>query len=193
MTGAGGRARIGRHEVATMVLQADERQQLERKANEIRKEIVKITYTCGGTHIGGSLSQTDIMVVSATPQEALVREWEEHDLAKHVVAICGQEIGTKKQSLEVASQYEPNYTLMVGDAPGDYKAAVANDALFFPINPGNEEASWKRLFEEGIERFLSGTFSGDYQKQLLDEFESYLPEKPPWPVDECGCCSCSPK
>ena len=45
-----------------MVLQADERQQLKQKANEIRKEIVKITYTCGGAHIGGSLSQTDLMV-----------------------------------------------------------------------------------------------------------------------------------
>jgi transketolase len=45
-----------------MPLQADERQRLEAKANEIRKEIVKITYTCGGTHIGGSLSQTDVMV-----------------------------------------------------------------------------------------------------------------------------------
>jgi len=135
----------------------------------------------------------DILVVSATPQEALVREWEEHDLAKHVVAICGQEIGTKKQSLEAAAQYEPNCALMVGDAPGDYKAAVANDVLFFPINPGNEEASWKRLFEEGIERFLSGTFSGDYQKQLLDEFESYLPQQPPWPVEDCGCSCCGSK
>ena len=27
-------------------------------------------------------------------------------------------------------------TLMIGDAPGDYKAAVANKCLFFPINPG---------------------------------------------------------
>ena len=43
--------------------------------------------------------QADIFVVSATPHEALQREWEEHDLAKYTVAICGQEIGTKKESL----------------------------------------------------------------------------------------------
>ena len=73
---------------------------------------------------------------------------------------------------------------MIGDAPGDYQAAVANKALFFPINPGAEEASWKRFFEEGIDRFLSGTFAGEYQKELLDEFDSYLPERPPWPVEE---------
>jgi len=125
-------------------------------------------------------TQADVLVVSATPQEALVREWEEHDLAQYVVAICGQEVGTKKESLAVAVQYENDHALMIGDAPGDHKAAVANHTLYYPINPGAEEASWKRFFEEGIDRFLAGTFAGDYQQQLLDEFESYLPERPPW-------------
>jgi phosphoglycolate phosphatase-like HAD superfamily hydrolase len=128
--------------------------------------------------------KADVMVVSATPQEALKREWEEHDLAKYVVAICGQEIGTKKESLEMASKYPDGHTLMIGDAPGDYKAARPNGALFFPINPGAEEASWKRFYEEGIDRFLSGTFAGEYQEALLAEFDSYLPERPPWPVEE---------
>ncbi len=127
--------------------------------------------------------KADALVVSATPQEALVREWEEHDLTQYVVAICGQEIGTKKESLAVAAKYGVGKALMIGDAPGDYKAAQANHTLFFPINPGNEEASWKRFYEEGIERFLSGTFDLAYQQALLDEFDSYLPERPPWPVD----------
>ena len=100
-------------------------------------------------------AKADMLVVSATPTEALKREWEEHDLAKYVVAICGQEIGTKKELLAVAKKYQPNHTLMIGDAPGDYNAAKANDALFFPINPGAEEASWKRFHDEGIDRFLA--------------------------------------
>ena len=128
--------------------------------------------------------RADILVVSATPQEALTREWEEHGLDKFVVAICGQEVGTKKESLGAAAKYPAEHALMIGDAPGDYQAAVANDALFFPINPGAEEASWKRFYEEGIERFLSGAFAGTYQEQLLEEFDGYLPEKPPWPVEE---------
>jgi phosphoglycolate phosphatase-like HAD superfamily hydrolase len=128
--------------------------------------------------------QADNMVVSATPQEALEREWAEHDLTQHVVAICGQEAGTKAESLAVAKHYEAGRTLMVGDAPGDHRAAQANNTLFFPINPGAEEGSWKRLYEEGIDRFLSGTFAGDYQQALLDEFDSFLPERPPWPVVE---------
>jgi phosphoglycolate phosphatase-like HAD superfamily hydrolase len=125
----------------------------------------------------------DLLVVSATPTDALVNEWQEHELAPLVRAIFGQELGTKKEMLTVAAKYDPNRVLMIGDAPGDYKAAVANKCLFFPINPGHEEASWKRLHDEGIERFLCGTFAGNYQNQLLDEFDSYLPERPPWPVE----------
>jgi phosphoglycolate phosphatase-like HAD superfamily hydrolase len=128
--------------------------------------------------------QADILVVSATPHEALKREWEEHGLTQYVAVICGQEIGTKTELLRAASKYKPKHALMVGDAPGDYKAAVANNALYFPINPGAEEASWKRFYKEGIDRFLSGKFDEAYQKELLDEFESYLPEHPPWPVEE---------
>ena len=126
--------------------------------------------------------KADTLVVSATPQEALVREWEEHDLSGYVVAICGQEIATKKESLGAAAKYPAGKTLMIGDAPGDHEAAVANGVLFFPINPGAEEASWRRFYEEGIDRFLSGTFAGEYQDALLAEFDSYLPERPPWPV-----------
>jgi len=130
------------------------------------------------------IEKADVIVVSATPQEALQREWEEHDLSRYVVAILGQESGTKKDFMGMAAKYPKGRSLMIGDAPGDYRAAKANDALFFPINPGAEEASWRRFYEEGIDRFLSGTFAGEYQQALLAEFDSYLPEKPPWPVEE---------
>lgn len=126
------------------------------------------------------MPQADLFVVSATPGEALKREWEEHGIAPFVSAICGQEMGTKKELLASAADYAVDHTLMIGDAPGDQQAAVANKALFFPIVPGAEEASWKRLFDEGIERFLKGRYAGDYQKQLLAEFDRALPERPPW-------------
>ena len=128
--------------------------------------------------------RADALVVSATPHEALQREWEEHDLARYTVAICGQEIGTKKESLAAAAKYPADHTLMIGDAPGDHKAAVANGALFFPINPGTEEASWQRFYEEGIDRFFAGTFAGEYQAELLAEFDRCLPKHPPWEVEE---------
>ena len=76
--------------------------------------------------------------------------------------------------------YEADKILMVGEAPGDHKAAAENSALFFPINPGAEEASWKRFFDEAIDKFLAGEYAGDYEKALVEEFDTYLPELPPW-------------
>lgn len=124
--------------------------------------------------------RADMLVVSATPGEALKREWEEHSLAPLVRAICGQETGSKKEILAVAGKYPKNKVLMIGDAPGDYQAAQANQTLFFPINPGAEDASWRRFCEEGIDRFLAGDFAGAYQQELLAEFDRCLPERPPW-------------
>lgn len=126
--------------------------------------------------------KADMIVCSATPNAALEKEWKEHGIEKYITKICGQEIGTKKEILVNAKKYAANHTLMIGDAPGDYSAAKANNCLFFPINPGAEDASWKRLFDEGIDKFLAGTFAGEYQAALLKEFDSYLPEKPGWKV-----------
>lgn len=128
--------------------------------------------------------KADMLVCSATPNEALKAEWEEHNIDHFVEAICGQESGSKKETLSNATKYGPNKVLMIGDAPGDLRAAQANNCLFYPINPDHEEASWQRFHDEGIDKFLGNEFAGDYQKMLLDEFDTYLPEKPPWPVNE---------
>lgn len=124
----------------------------------------------------------DAMCISQTPAEALQREWAEHGLDRFVKMIAGQEMGTKTEHLKFAAKdkYPPTKILMIGDAPGDFKAAKANGALFFPINPGNEEKSWERLFSQGIDRFFSGSYAGDYEAQLVKEFDACLPEKPHW-------------
>jgi len=124
--------------------------------------------------------RVDMVVCSATPQEALRAEWAEHDIERYVSVICGQEDGTKAEILQNAAPYRPAHALMIGDALGDYRAAQANQCLFFPICPGNEEASWRRFYEQGIEKFLNGSFAGSYQQTLLDEFDRYLPTRPPW-------------
>lgn len=127
---------------------------------------------------------SDRVVCSATPSAALKKEWAEHKIDRYVSEICGQEQGTKKELLVQAKKYPPQHALMVGDALGDYAAAQANDCLFFPINPGAEDASWEQLFHEGIDRFLTGRFAGEYQESLLNQFRQYLPEKPTWKVNE---------
>jgi phosphoglycolate phosphatase-like HAD superfamily hydrolase len=126
--------------------------------------------------------KADMIVVSATPVEALTREWEEHGIVRYVQVIAGQEMGKKALHLELAAQgkYKAEHVLMIGDAPGDMKAARANDALFYPINPGHEEASWQRFYEEGMHKFLAGEYAGAYEAALVEEFETLLPEIPPW-------------
>src|SRR5437870_1248691 len=69
--------------------------------------------------------RADTMVVSQTPTEALVREWAEHGIDRHVRVNAGQELGTKTEDLKFGAvgKYLPERILMIGDATGDYKAA----------------------------------------------------------------------
>lgn len=127
-------------------------------------------------------SVADMIVCSATPNAALKQEWEEHGIAKFVKGICGQEAGSKKETLGQAKDfgYADGHVLMIGDAPGDMKAAKAVGALFYPINPGDEEASWQRFHDVAKDKFLNLEFAGEYEAQLIAEFDAYLPETPPW-------------
>ena len=126
--------------------------------------------------------KADMIVVSATPAEALTREWQEHDIACYVRVIAGQEMGTKSEHIALATrgQYALNHILVIGDALGDLEAARDNSALFFPINPGHEEESWQQFYEEGLHRFLAEEYAGDYEARLIAEFERFMPETPPW-------------
>jgi phosphoglycolate phosphatase-like HAD superfamily hydrolase len=127
-------------------------------------------------------AKADVIVVSQTPTEALVREWEEHGIKDEVQLIAGQELGTKTEHLQFAAngKYAPEKMLMIGDAPGDFKAGKANNALFYPINPGAEEKSWERFHNEALDCFFTGQYAGKYEAQLVKEFEARLPEKPGW-------------
>ncbi len=126
--------------------------------------------------------RADAMCISQTPADALKREWSEHGIDSFVKMIAGQEMGTKTEHIQFAAhgKYTAARILMIGDAPGDYKAAKGNGALFFPINPGREEASWQRLHDEALERFFAGTYAGDYEAALIREFDACLPDKPAW-------------
>jgi len=128
------------------------------------------------------VQHADAIVVSQTPVEALVREWQEHEIDSLVKVIAGQEMGTKSEHIRWAShgRYDSDKKLMIGDAPGDLKAARDNGALFYPINPGHEEESWQRFYEEAFDRFIAGTYGGAYEAELIEVFEAALPSVPPW-------------
>jgi phosphoglycolate phosphatase-like HAD superfamily hydrolase len=130
------------------------------------------------------IAKADLAVVSGTPGEALTREWEEHGMSHYPEIIAGQELGKKTDHLRVMTgggkRYAPENMLMIGDAPGDYKAARAIGLLFYPINPGHEEDSWQRLHDEALDRFFAGTYKGDYEAARVAEFDKLLPSTPPW-------------
>ena len=129
-------------------------------------------------------ARPDVMVVSATPAEALQREWREHGLDGFVGLIAGQELGSKKEMLGLAAagKYEPEKVLMIGDAPGDFEAARHHGVLFYPIDPGDEDASWQRLYDEALPLFFAGRYAGDYMAERVAAFDRrlHLRLSPPW-------------
>ena len=128
-------------------------------------------------------AKADLAVVSGTPGEALRREWDEHGIDHHPLIIAGQELGKKTEHLRVMTAgkgYDPRRMLMIGDAPGDFNAARAAGVMFYPVNPGHEEDSWQRLYDEALGRFFAGTYGGEYEAALVAEFEKLLPVTPPW-------------
>ncbi|WP_458415160.1 HAD family hydrolase [Schinkia sp. CFF1] len=121
-------------------------------------------------------NSADIAIVSSANGGAVREEWTRHELAPYVQVMLGQEAGTKAACIEGLKKhgYASESVLMVGDAPGDLEAAQKNGVFYYPILVGKEAFSWKRLADEAIGKLLNGSFKGDYQQQLIDEFYSIL-------------------
>jgi phosphoglycolate phosphatase-like HAD superfamily hydrolase len=126
--------------------------------------------------------RADVIVVSATPGQALQREWAENEIDGYVRLIAGQELGSKREhlTLSAAGKYREEKMLMIGDAPGDMKAAKEVGARFYPIIPGSEERCWEQLLGEALDLFLAGEYGGDYERNRIEQFNRLLPEIPPW-------------
>ena len=131
-------------------------------------------------------SIADILVVSQTPTDVLEHEWLENGLRKFVRMIAGQEHGTKSEQIALAAKgkYPDNKILMIGDAKGDLDAAKDNGILFYPVIPGKEDESWEKFLREGLGKFISRTYEGNYEEALLKEFSKSLPDTPPWKKNE---------
>lgn len=125
--------------------------------------------------------KADIVVMSATAKDALMREWTENDIAKYTNFICSQEEGNKKECInEIKKYYSQSRVLMIGDAPGDAKAASENGVGFYPIVPRKEIASWKKFYADVIDIFLEDKYTPDVQNKYTASFDSSLLDKPNW-------------
>ena len=125
--------------------------------------------------------QADIVIVSATQQLALEREWGENGLLPLITAVKGQESGNKKEIIaSLKDQYDEGCVLMIGDAPGDREAAKANGVLFYPICPDAEAQSWAEFEARYIDQFLNHSYAGEAEEACISHFETLLPEEPTW-------------
>lgn len=126
--------------------------------------------------------RADMVVVSLTPLEALEHEWSTHGLRNFMDGIAGQEWGTKQEQLQLAlrqGNYDPEKVLLIGDAPGDWKAAREVGVCFSPTVPGREAECWKRLLEEDLDLFFAGDYRGEAMNQRVTEFQAALSPEPP--------------
>ncbi|MCC5846329.1 MAG: HAD hydrolase-like protein [Verrucomicrobia bacterium] len=128
-------------------------------------------------------ARADTVVISLTPLEALNHEWTLHGLRQNVDAILGQEWGTKPDQIRLALNQktcDPDKVLILGDAPGDLKAARETGVCFYPIIPGREAECWRQLLCEDMDRFFRGEYRGTRETELIATFEAVLNHPPPW-------------
>lgn len=118
----------------------------------------------------------DIAVVSSANREAVEEEWQRCGLASMASVFLTQDDGSKAFCIGelLKKGYFPENVLMLGDAPGDEKAALANHVLFYPILVKEETASWECFRREALPRFLQGNYAGAYQEEQAVRFHDNL-------------------
>jgi phosphoglycolate phosphatase-like HAD superfamily hydrolase len=123
-----------------------------------------------------AIDVANVAIVSSANGAAVLDEWTRHELSVHVDVMLGQEAGTKAYCIEQMKKFgfDNTHVLMVGDAPGDLDAAGKNGVFYYPILVGKEKFSWDRFKTESLGKFIDGSFGGDYQQQLIDEFNANL-------------------
>ena len=118
----------------------------------------------------------DIAIVSSANRQAVLEEWEKHDLLQYVDIVLTQDIGSKAFCIGNLTEkgYSRDNILMVGDALGDYNAAKLNEVLYYPILVKRENESWTRFYNEIINKFIEKTYKKLYQDEVILEFKENL-------------------
>jgi len=117
----------------------------------------------------------DIAIVSSANYEAVREEWSDHGLLDHIDLLLSQNIGSKSHCIHelLGKGYGINQVIMIGDAPGDEKAAEENHVLFYPILVKQEAESWNEFSEHVFGKFLQQDFREDsiyYKNKFYNNF-----------------------
>ncbi|MBQ6384046.1 MAG: HAD hydrolase-like protein [Clostridia bacterium] len=122
-----------------------------------------------------SRSATVAIVDGGTPEE-LSREWEESGREPFIDLMLSQADGTTAAQLYKARQKcgEKASVLMIGDTESDGAAAHKVGALFYPILPGDEVASWQRFHDVILPLFLEGKYDRDTEEKYFGQLKKLL-------------------
>ncbi len=121
----------------------------------------------------------DVAIVSSANEQAVLEEWEKHELLECVDMVLTQNVGSKAYCISklIEKGYDRNNILMVGDAVGDLDSAKSNEVSYYPILVGKERYSWERFTNEVLELFISNAYKGKYEEKIIDEFKENLSGK----------------
>lgn len=118
----------------------------------------------------------DIAIVSSANLQAVIQEWEMHELLEHTDIVLAQDTGSKAYCIQklLKKGYEKEKVLMTGDAMGDYEAAKLNGVFFYPILVRHEPESWQEFKEKAVSKLIEGNYGETYQKEKTDAFMDNL-------------------
>lgn len=113
-----------------------------------------------------------VFVVSSANKEAVLEEWQDQGLLEFVDDLYCQDRGKKEAVLAslVEAGYQRHQILMIGDSPGDLRAAEQNDVPFYPILVGQEKTSWEQLLQTYSQRFLDKEWTKEAEEELANQF-----------------------
>lgn len=117
-----------------------------------------------------------IAVVSSAAKAGLEKDWAAGGLTPLVDFLMSQEDGSKTAQLQKAmAQCGENVrALMLGDTDSDGVCAHEAGAMFYPIMPGDEEASWRRFREEILPLFLAGKYGPAEEAKYYGQLKTTL-------------------
>lgn len=117
-----------------------------------------------------------IAVVSSAAKAGLEKDWAAGGLTPYVDYLMSQEDGSKTAQLRKAMEQcgENVRALMLGDTDSDGISAHEAGAMFYPIMPGDEEASWKRFREEILPLFLEGKYRKAEEEKYYGQLKAML-------------------
>lgn len=148
------------------------------KAIDTLPENIKKPFELAKEGLAAAHEFADVAIVSSANPEAVYEEWERCGLLEHVDVLCCQDVGSKEHCIKMLNfqGYAPGHVLMVGDAPGDLKAAESAGVYYYPILVRFEKQSWQELIDFGFQTFCDGSYAA-YELEKKQQFYANLGAK----------------